>query len=96
MILNSEQENLNFYIKQIIKKFPSFDLVYLIIKDIQKNYPNNLKNFYGEKTYFHSEEKTKIQNSNTISLESVLLDLLYVVMDEYDLLLVHIFFNNCN
>ncbi len=45
-ILCSTETNLINYIKKILKKFPIFDLVSLLLKDIKNSYPNNVRKLY--------------------------------------------------
>lgn len=98
-ILYCEQPNLMFYIKQIIKKFPLFDLVYLILKDIKNTYPNKIKNLYdSNKNFDNSIKQIKSQISENqnlekpiLSLESIFMDILIEIYDEYELILVQFF-----
>lgn len=108
-ILYCEQSNLIFYIKQIVKKFPYFDLVYLILKDIKANFPSNIKSLYEVNQSFEASIKQIkshfISKSNKekhekklceveipeITIESIFMDILSEVYDEYELLLVNFF-----
>jgi len=70
-ILNSSEQNLILYIKKIIKKFPIFDLVSLILRDIKSNYPNNIKKLYDLNKNFDQsikEIKSHFLNSSKINL----------------------------
>jgi len=104
-ILYCGQSNLIFFIKQILRKFPYFDLVYLILKDIKANFPFNLKTLYEVNYSFEASikqikshfvansnkeklEKKIFDESPEISIESVFIDVLTEIYDEYELLLV--------
>lgn len=107
-ILYCGQSNLIFYTKQIVRKFPYFDLVYLILKDIKANFPNNIKSLYEVnqsleasikqiKSHFISKsnseklEKKLSDDKPEITIESVFMDILTEIYDEYELLLVNFF-----
>lgn len=107
-ILYCAQPNIIFYVKQIVRKFPFLDLVFLILKDIKTNFPNNVKNLYEVNQSFEASIKQIkshfISKSNTeklgkklcdekpeITIESVFIDILTEVFDEYELLLVNFF-----
>ena len=108
-LLYCAQPNLIFYIKQIVHKFPSLELVHLILKDIKANFPNNIKSLYEVNQSFEASidqikmhfisksnkenfEKTLRDKKQEITIESVFIDILTEIYDEYELLLV-IFFN---
>lgn len=104
-VLCCGQSNLIFYIKQIVRKFPLFDLVYLILKDLKANFPDNIKGLYEVnqsfeasikqiKSHFISKsskeklEKRLCDDRPDITIESVFIDILMEIYDEYELLLV--------
>lgn len=68
-ILECQQTNLIFYIKKIIKKFPYFDLVSLIIMSIKSNYPFNVKNLYDTKKDFDISMNQIKSHFNNIKLK---------------------------
>ena len=107
-ILYCGQPNLIFHIKQIVKKFPNFDLIHLILKDIKTNFPNNIKSLYDLdksfdikikqiKSHFINEsnteklEKEPLEDKEAITIESIFMDILIELFDEYELILVNFF-----
>lgn len=97
-IFISNTDNLMFFIKCIVKKYPLVDLLELIIRKIKKGYPENInflyskkpKNFYEENFITESTKENDI-NKGEISLEYILIDLLSDIKQEYDLILVKFF-----
>lgn len=105
-ILYCEQTNLIFYIKHLVKKFPIFDLLHLILKDIKANFPNNINSLYSVDKSFHEKikeikshfvnfsnkekyEKLHLNDRESFSIESIFIDILIELYDEYELLLVN-------
>lgn len=91
-IFSSEQPNLIIHIKQIIKKFPIFDLVYLILKDLIFNFPNNINKLYNPENI--SDIKNQClpgQDKSKIKIEDILIDILTEIIYEYELILVQFY-----
>lgn len=91
-IFSSEQPNLIIHIKQIIKKFPVFDLVYLILKDLIFNFPNNIKKLYNPENI--SDIKNQYlpgPDKSIIKIEDILIDILTEIIYEYELILVQFY-----